>query len=121
MIVLMASCSSKTDTTVQKDTAADKTAVAENEETMVAEAGELFLSGVLPVDKSTVVASSVTVSGKTLPVAIVSVNGILVKVQPDGTFSTNVQLELGPNVIQIVASDISGEQVGKVITVGRSE
>jgi hypothetical protein len=73
------------------------------------------------VDKSSVASAETTVTGKSLSTAIVSVNGSLVKVAANGSFSSVVQLEVGPNAIQIVASDISGNEVGKVLAIGRTQ
>ena len=82
--------------------------------------GVLFLELTSPADKSIVTGAEITVNGQSLPTAIVSVNGNLVKINPDGTFSIKVPLELGPNAIQILASEIGGGEVGKVIAVGRT-
>lgn len=106
-MISITSCSSTT-------TAAVKTT------TTVAEP-KLFLNIVSPADKSSITGAETTVTGETLPTAIVSVNGILVKVGADGSFSSSVQLELGPNVVQVVASDISDNQVGKELFVGRTQ
>ena len=40
--------------------------------------------------------------------AIVSVNGVIVEVQADGTFELTLALDPGPNVVDVVASDLSG-------------
>ena len=82
-------------------------------------AAKLFLNVTSPADKSSVTNAQTTVTGETLPTAIVSIDGVLVKVGADGSFSSSVPLQLGPNVVQVVASDISDNQVGKVLFVGR--
>jgi len=118
ILVLAAGCSGK-DTKTEGTTHVPTTQVVS--ETTEAATDQLFITVTAPADKSTVNAATVTVTGKTLPVAILSVNGQLLKVGADGTFSTPVSLEIGVNVIQIVASDISGTEIGKVITVGRTQ
>lgn len=122
LVVALAGCSQQSAETSTEST----TAVAVPTETTTvtpedASDTALFLEVFTPVEKSTVDTETVSVTGKTSPVAIVSVNGTLLKVAADGTFSTDVQLKPGPNVIQVVASNISGEQVGKVIALGRVE
>ena len=117
LTVAIISCGSQTPAKEVTTTAATTTAPA----TTTPTEAQLFLEIVSPADKSSVTSAETTVTGKTLPIAIVSVNGILVKVGADGSFSSLVQLELGPNVIQIEASTISGEEVGKVLAVGRTQ
>ena len=54
--------------------------------------------------------ADLTVSGTTTPGAVVSVNGDLVDVGSDGSFSTDLQLSEGANDIEVEASDIQGDQ-----------
>jgi hypothetical protein len=122
LTIAIISCGSQTTakevtTTLATTTAPATTAPA----TTTPTEAQLFLEIASPADKSSVTSAETTVTGKTLPIAIVSINGILVKVGADGSFSSLVQLELGPNVIQIEASTISGEEVGKVLAVGRTQ
>ena len=51
---------------------------------------------------------TVDVSGVTAPNAVLSVNGELVTPGPDGAFKAKVTLNLGPNLIEVVATDLSG-------------
>ena len=73
----------------------------------------LFLEIVQPHDGEEVSASPVTVSGVTLAGAVVSVsvNGGLeiVEVDESGSFSAAVDLEEGPNLIEVIASDAYGD------------
>jgi hypothetical protein len=117
LTIAIISCGSQTTAKEVTTTLATTTAPA----TTTPTEAQLFLEIASPADKSSVTSAETTVTGKTLPIAIVSVNGILVKVGADGSFSSLVQLELGPNVIQIEASTISGEEVGKVLAVGRTQ
>jgi hypothetical protein len=77
----------------------------------------LFLELLSPLDNSIVNTPEVTVAGVTSPDATLSVNGELVPPEPDGTFSTTLRLEEGPNLIEVIASDLAGNEVGTVLTV----
>jgi hypothetical protein len=70
-----------------------------------------------PQDETTVSTSTVQVKGVATGDATVSVQGSLVDVGQDGTFSTTVPLELGPNSIQVTASDSQGSDNTQVLTV----
>jgi hypothetical protein len=63
-----------------------------------------------PIMYSTVTTSVVEVTGKTEPGAIVKVAGSAVTVNADGTFSMNVMLKDGDNLIEITATDAFGNQ-----------
>lgn len=64
-----------------------------------------------------VTTAQVRVEGITLPDAVVSVNGDLITVDERGNFSTQVALAEGPNVIDVVASDFSGNEVSKSLAI----
>ena len=70
-----------------------------------------------PQDETEVRTSTVLVKGVTAGDATVSVQGSLVDVGEDGTFSTTVPLEVGPNSIQVTASDSQGSDNTQVLTV----
>lgn len=55
--------------------------------------------------------------GLTSPDAIVSVNGVIVAVQPDGSFELTLVLDLGPNLVDIVASDLDGNSVNSSLAI----
>ena len=46
--------------------------------------------------------------GSTTADAVVSVNGVVVEVDAQGSFEAIVTLEEGPNLIEVVASDLTG-------------
>lgn len=79
--------------------------------------GELFLEITSPEDQTVIRTQETEVVGKTLPTAIVSVNGTLTSVDAMGAFSATVTLESGPNLIEVVASTIGGDELGKVLAV----
>ena len=78
---------------------------------------DLFLEILTPENESVVFTKELTVTGKTLSTAIVSVNGNLVSVDEDGGFSLEITLVEGPNLIEALASDIGGNEVGKISTI----
>lgn len=59
----------------------------------------------------------VPVSGFTMPNATVTVNGVLVDVDSDGAFTTTAILEEGPNLLEIIASNLAGEERSAVLSV----
>lgn len=70
-----------------------------------------------PSDESVLGVSPIRVAGTTDIDATVSINGNIVDVADDGSFTTTVDLLDGPNVIEIIASNPAGSQATKTITV----
>ena len=58
---------------------------------------------------------SMTVAGRTRVDAIVTINDTMVEPNIDGEFSLDMALEEGPNIIEVVASVASGEQMDLVL------
>jgi len=77
----------------------------------------LFLSVSTPQDETITTTQQITVTGKTSPGAVVSVNGRVVAVSPGGDFSMVLVLEEGPNTIEVIASDQDGNEVSRIIAV----
>lgn len=74
----------------------------------------LFLEILEPADELVELEESVerfVVFGWTLPGAVVSVNGELADLEEDGLFSAEVFLEEGTNLVEIVASDDSDQEL----------
>ncbi|MEE9199233.1 MAG: hypothetical protein V3U26_05495 [Dehalococcoidia bacterium] len=71
---------------------------------------ELFLEVTEPSDESTVREVPLVVVGRTTPDAVISVDGQTTDVNAQGEFVALVSLEPGPNVIEVVASDLTGRQ-----------
>ncbi|MGD0854839.1 MAG: hypothetical protein ABSA18_03445 [Dehalococcoidia bacterium] len=69
-----------------------------------------------PVDESVVRSSPVTVSGNTEPGVDMMINGLSIAIE-DGHFSVMVELEPGPNIIDISVKDTSGKQASKYLTI----
>ena len=76
-----------------------------------------FLEVLSPKNESVVAGALIEVSGYTVPDAVVTVNGQVVEVQADGAFVSALQLEAGPNTIDVIASDFSGNQASEILTV----
>ncbi len=81
--------------------------------------GEAFFLRVLSPSEETsfVTAPRATVEGMTRVDAIVSVNDDLVTVDETGRFQAEVDLEEGPNLVEVVASTASGEELSAVLTI----
>jgi len=79
--------------------------------------GALTLSILGPVDEIVVDTSTVTVRGQATAGAEVSVNGNVVNVDTNGSFTTIVTLEEGPNEIEIMATDEAENEASITITV----
>jgi len=69
-----------------------------------------------PEDESVVHVSEIVVSGITRSDAVVSINDAVVEVDEDGKFSATVTLEVGPNSIEVIASDYEGNEESQVLT-----
>jgi Na+-transporting methylmalonyl-CoA/oxaloacetate decarboxylase gamma subunit len=81
----------------------------------------LFLEITQPTDGAQVSTGSITVSGKTIPGAVVSAaiddTVAIADIDQDGNFSVTVNLEEGPNLIEVVASDQLGNEKSSSIAV----
>lgn len=101
-LIFITGCGGTTEETVDSDT----TPIHE----------ELFLDVRNPADEVIVDVPLVVVSGTTLADAMVSINGALAYTDYQGAFSGEIELEEGPNVIEVVASDFYGNEKAKIIT-----
>ena len=77
----------------------------------------LSLNILEPQDESVVYESRITVSGETEPDAVVSINGIIADVDYQGKFTGEVNLDAGPNIIEVVASDFNANEESVVLAV----
>ena len=68
-------------------------------------------------DEFEVRGDSITINGQTTPDAIVSINGVIVPVDDTGRFEVPLVLNEGPNLIEIVASDLEGIPISTQLTV----
>ena len=69
-----------------------------------------------PLDKAVVSSANLTITGKVSRQAVLTINDTTYLV-PAGPFSEPYTLAQGPNTIQIVASDTSGNEVDLILTV----
>jgi hypothetical protein len=70
-----------------------------------------------PQDESVVDRSPLEVHGITVVEGVVTVNGQVVDVGPQGQFTSSVILEEGPNIIEVVASDFDGNEEALALAV----
>ena len=70
-----------------------------------------------PLNESVVTSQPLMVRGVTNTYAVVSVNGKIVSVDTSGSFGESVALDLGPNFIEVLASDFDGKSATVTITV----
>jgi len=68
-------------------------------------------------EENVIRSDTVVLRGSTAPDAIVSVNGVLVDVRSDGSFQISLALDDGPNLIDVVASDLLGNSASSSLTV----
>jgi hypothetical protein len=73
--------------------------------------GSLTVRVLQPVDGTVTRNAAVKVKGEAPPEAVVTVNDDILVVGSDGRFESDVSLEQGPNVIEIIASDVNGNEV----------
>jgi hypothetical protein len=76
----------------------------------------LTLNVTQPTDESIVRSNPISITGNIKPEADIMVNGLSIEVE-NGHFSALVELEPGPNIIDVSASDSSGKQASKYLTV----
>ena len=78
---------------------------------------ELFLEVSSPRDNSIVSSAEIPVVGRASPDATVSVNGQVADMDSSGNFETLLPLEEGPNLIEVIASDLAGDIRTQVLTI----
>ncbi len=82
----------------------------------MATAGKLFLQLVEPTDFEVFTdVASMTVAGRTRVDAMVTIGDTIVEPNIDGEFALDMDLAEGPNIIEVVASVASGEQMDFVL------
>ena len=92
--------------------------VATLQATAAATEGDLFLEMVAPLESEIFTSEPlIDIVGRTRVDAVVTINDTVVEPGPDGQFSMGLDLEEGPNIIEVVASVASGEQEDVVLVV----
>ena len=61
--------------------------------------------------------SEIPVTGRSSPDATVSVNGQLATIDESGNFEALLPLGEGPNLMEVIASDLAGDMRTNVLTV----
>lgn len=79
--------------------------------------GDLWVRLVAPQDQMTVNTAQVEVKGQAPEETTITVNDNIIVVGPDQSFTSTVPLEAGSNVIEVVASNTSGNEVSFTLTV----
>ena len=96
----------------------EPTATLEPSPTPVATDAELFLQLVEPESSEVITEEpSIEVVGRTRIDAVVTVNDTVVDPDSEGQFSSTVELEEGPNIIEVVSSIANGQQLDLVLVV----
>jgi len=78
---------------------------------------EFSLTVTEPTDEGIITTDKVEVIGITTPGAVVSVNGELAEVDGEGNFTMMAVLEEGPNIIEVIASDLEGNQESRTLVI----
>ena len=72
---------------------------------------------ITPEDGSVVGQETIVIEGITTPDAVVSIDGETVGVNAQGEFSVEVSLQVGPNIIEVAASNLTGRQESTLLSV----
>ncbi len=78
---------------------------------------EFSLTVTQPTDESIISTDKVAVIGITTTGAVVSINGELAEVDAEGNFTMMVVLEEGPNIIEVIASDLEGNEESRTLVI----
>jgi hypothetical protein len=70
-----------------------------------------------PLDNTVVKTPEIPVTGMVSPNATVTINGTRINVDADGTFTTTLILQEGPSLIEVLASNLSGEKKHQILSV----
>ena len=70
-----------------------------------------------PHDGETTNTSPLLVTGNAMPNAVVSVNDVVGVANGEGRFDLMVPLQVGPNVLEVIASQPDGQQTFLIVTV----
>ena len=105
-----------TDTTVPSPVPASPTAVNGQAFTEYIN-GTLWVHLFSPQDEAVVQTAQIAVTGQAPVETVISLNDEIYVVSADQSFTIPINLEEGPNVLEFVASDLSGNEVTFILTV----
>jgi len=77
----------------------------------------LFLLVTEPANLTIVADQPIRIAGRTRPGTLITVNGVAVLVDGQGQFATLVQLEPGPNSIDVIARSTDGQSLSSTVSV----
>lgn len=96
----------------------EMSAIVEGEAAVEQATGALFLQMLSPsTDELFVTESAYEFTGRTTVDALLSVNDSVLEVDEEGRFAFAMELEEGPNVIEVVVSNALGDQFDEVLLV----
>jgi len=117
LMVLLGACAKGVPTPSPKEVVTETPTTIETP-TVVSEPEEpLSLLVLEPQDETVVNTSRITVSGTTRSDAVVSINGAITYVDSQGSFTGEVNLDIGPNAIEVVTSDFYENEESVILTV----
>jgi bacillopeptidase F len=108
MLVLVAACDDNNNPSTPTSTKAIDTMEPKEALTLVVNE---------PQNETVVDTSRITISGTTRSDAVVSINGVITDVDSQGGFIGEVNLDIGPNSLEIIASDFYGNEETAVLTI----
>jgi hypothetical protein len=77
----------------------------------------LWVKILSPEDGATVTTQKLKVTGQAPPETVITINDEIILVPQDASFEVEIILEEGSNLIEVVASDLSGNEIYLPITV----
>ncbi|MBI4306012.1 MAG: hypothetical protein HY678_06800 [Chloroflexi bacterium] len=68
-------------------------------------------------EETIVKGTAIVVAGRTRADAVLSINGVIIPLDADGRFEVTVALQPGPNLIEVVVSDLNGNEKSRLMLV----
>ncbi len=116
LLFLLAACTSAP-TSTQTLPAAAESPVQPSPASTEYTSGSLWLRLSSPQDGDVVAQPVINVTGQAPAETVISLNDDILVVPADENFSVPVTLDEGPNVLELVASNIDGDEIDLVLTV----
>jgi hypothetical protein len=76
-----------------------------------------FLLVTEPANLTIVASQPIRIAGRTRPGTLITINGVAVPVDELGQFATLVQLQPGPNIIDVIARSTAGQSLSSSVSV----
>jgi|SRR5579859_6451248 len=116
-VISLAACQPRASNKNQNPTPAAGVTASQPAALEVMTAGVLTVTITSPADETVVNVPQVVVLGRAPAEAVITVNDSVVVVGATGQFSTTVPLQEGPNEIDVVASDVDGNEASTQLVV----